>query len=250
MNLIQKEYELSADYRIDTETFDGNEIVKLTRDNVARVEAMIKTDSDYKDSGNSDKKGSSAYWLKQLEEIIKSKDKNKRTSENFIYADIIYYLVIAIDIENSTHLNSDKIGRRAVADRISKLDIEKLVQYLKKPSIEYELIDIIQSPKEEGEKRHFSFATKFCNYACYNLFKGTKAADNFSKYDSVLEKALPQYVKRYLGEDVKLKEYKNNYQQYIKYIDNIREAASKETGEKISRNGFDHLLWYYHKGKN
>ena len=36
---------------------------------------------------------------------------------------------------------------------------------------------------------------------------------------------------------------------FIEYIDNIRNKAEKLYGKKISRNGFDHLLWYYHKGQ-
>lgn len=36
-----------------------------------------------------------------------------------------------------------------------------------------------------------------------------------------------------------------DYKQYRNAVDMIRNA----TDEKISRNGFDHLLWYYHKGR-
>ena len=33
-------------------------------------------------------------------------------------------------------------------------------------------------------------------------------------------------------------------------FDEIRDAAAKKnSGEMISRRGFDHLLWYYHKGQ-
>ena len=37
----------------------------------------------------------------------------------------------------------------------------------------------------------------------------------------------------------------NEYGDYRKAIDAIRTAS----GVEISRNGFDHLLWYYHKGR-
>ena len=46
-----------------------------------------------------------------------------------------------------------------------------------------------------------------------------------------------------------MKDYENNYANYISYIDEIRDKASKKYGHKISRNGFDHLIWYYHKGR-
>ena len=37
----------------------------------------------------------------------------------------------------------------------------------------------------------------------------------------------------------------NNYPVYSRTIDAIIEAA----GTEISRNGFDHLVWYYYKGR-
>ena len=39
-------------------------------------------------------------------------------------------------------------------------------------------------------------------------------------------------------------DYKN-YEEYMKVIDELR----TKHGENISRNGFDHLLWSYHKGR-
>lgn len=40
------------------------------------------------------------------------------------------------------------------------------------------------------------------------------------------------------------------YSVYRDAVDAIREKAKKQnTNEIISRNGFDHLLWYYHKGR-
>ena len=52
-----------------------------------------------------------------------------------------------------------------------------------------------------------------------------------------------------MGIDIKKEEYENKYNQYVKYIDAIRDEAEREYGKRISRNGFDHLLWYYHKGR-
>ena len=36
-----------------------------------------------------------------------------------------------------------------------------------------------------------------------------------------------------------------DYKDYRLAVDSIRKAS----GIEISRNGFDHLLWYYHKGR-
>lgn len=263
MNLIKEETLASKKYELNTEIINykgvDEKIVKLTRDNVARIEAIIRTDSDYKNGKDINKKieydkngkvkynGSSSYWLNQLDEIIYS-NKHK-SSFGYSYEQIITNLIIAIDNENSTHLNSDKIGREAVKSRILEISRNKLINYLKKPGKNYELINIIQTPKYKNEKNHLSFATKFCHYSCMFLFKGKKEEDNFSIYDSILKKSLPKYIKRYLNKDIDISKYENNYIEYIKYVDEIIEKASQIYGEKISRNGFDHLLWYYHKGK-
>lgn len=264
MSLINDELYASKKYELDTEEIEYNgekvRILKLTKDNVARMEAIIKIDSNYRDSNDKNKEilfdknnkvkynGSSSYWLNQLGEIISS---NKTISSfGYNYEQIIYHLIVSIDNENSTHLNSDKVGREEVTKRVLNIDKDKLIDYLKNPKEDYELVNIIQKPNIKDEKNHFSFATKFCHYLSLFLFNGEDVEDNFSIYDSILKKTLPKYIKRYLNEDVKEKEYENDYKKYMKYIDDIRESASKIYGEKISRNGFDHLLWYYHKGRN
>lgn len=261
MGLISKEIEASKIYDLELDKESEFDIVALTRDNVARIEAIIRLDSSYRDSNDETKgikyknksedevkyNGSSAYWLKQLKGIIYT-DEEKYNGHS--YKNIISHLVIAIDIENSTHLNSDnKIGRDAVIKRLLGLERQKLIDYLKNPGNEYELINIIKKREKKGEKTHFSFATKFCHYACMYLFKGEPAEDNFSIYDNVLKKCLPMYIKRYLAKDVKETDYENDYAKYIEYIDLIRKKAANGT-DMISRNGFDHLLWYYHKGRN
>ena len=57
-----------------------------------------------------------------------------------------------------------------------------------------------------------------------------------------------KYIKRYLNLDIEEGSFENDYKKYIGYIDSIRNKAEELYGKKISRNGFDHLLWYYHKG--
>lgn len=264
MGLIQNEMLAAKEYELKTEEiiYEKNKkvrIVKLTSDNVAGVEAMISTDSDYKNSWNDERKiiydrngkikyiGSSHYWINQLKEIIDT-DREK-SKEGFTYEEIISNIIISIDNENSTHLNSDNLGRIAVREKILNIKRTKLKEYLKNCNNKYELIDIIQTPTKENEKNHLSFATKFCHYTCLCLFKETEFEDTYSIYDNVLKVALPKYIKRYLGIDIKKEEYENKYNQYVKYIDAIRDEAEREYGKRISRNGFDHLLWYYHKGR-
>jgi len=263
MGLIKDEELDSKEYELKTEEIEYKNklvsIVKLTSDNVARVEAMIATDSDYKNSWDDEKNimykrngkvkyiGSSHYWLKQLKEIIDTN--NLMSKDGFRYEQIINNVIIAIDNENSTHLNSDRIGRNNVKDKILGMERKELKEYLKNSNNKYELIKIIQTPKNDKEKNHLSFASKFCHYACLCLFQDTEYEDNYSIYDNILKNNLPKYIQRYLDVDIKKEQYENNYNQYIKYIDDIRNKAEKLYGKRISRNGFDHLLWYYHKGK-
>ena len=65
--------------------------------------------------------------------------------------------------------------------------------------------------------------------------------DNFSIYDNVLNKALPIYIKKYNldGYDP------DSYSSYYKCIGEIIKCS----GENLSRNGFDHLIWYYYKAR-
>lgn len=75
------------------------------------------------------------------------------------------------------------------------------------------------------------------------MFEGEKEQDNYSIYDSVLKNVLPTYAEYY-----SININKNDLEDYITYSD-IIERILKKTGNKISKNGFDHLLWYYHKGR-
>ena len=101
--------------------------------------------------------------------------------------------------------------------------------------------------KEFKSRTNQSFASKFCHYACLYVFKGNKEADNFSIYDKILETVLPWYWSRFKVGELK-KSGKFNYEEYSEVIDEIRIENSKN-GYMISRNGLDHLLWYYHKGR-
>ena len=263
MSLIEEEKNNSKKYRLLDEIIDYDnqkvKIVKLTSDNVSRVEAMIATNSDYKQTEigddaityRSDGKvkyiGSSRFWILQLKEIL---DTNlKISSKGFSYEEIITNIIIAIDNETSTHLNSDKMGRKIIRDRILSLKRKDFKKLLKDEKKEYKLIKYIQTPQYEGEKNHFSFATKFCHYVSLIIFEGTEYEDNYSIYDNVLKKSLCKYIKRYLNLEINEKSFENDYAKYIGYIDNIRNKAEELYGKKISRNGFDHLIWYYHKGK-
>lgn len=208
-----------------------NNLVELSFDNVARVEAMIYENSYYKNN----KPSSSRSMIKNL------------TEES--YNELIGQIVDAVDKENSTHLNSDKCGRTNVTARLQKYTFSELKELLKNENGEFVLLNEIAFSNDTEEKDHFSFATKLCHNLCMELLQGTPYEDGYCKYDTVLEKALPLYYKEYCGKVIKPSNYRKQYSTYIKYVDEIRQAAQEHHGgNKISRNGFDHLIWYCHKG--
>jgi hypothetical protein len=64
----------------------------------------------------------------------------------------------------------------------------------------------------------------------------------------VVEKALLKYTKRY-GFDYKAIDFKT-YAKFLKAIEDVINASKEiDGGDDVSRNGFDHLLWYYYKGR-
>lgn len=261
---ICDEFKSSQQYMLKTEPFDlgdgkGIELVQLTDENVAKVEAMIRNNSSYiksydENAGPTENKngkevysGSTAYWMTKLKYIIEGKE------NNLTYEDIIPKVVSSIDRENSTHLNSDGCGRGKISNRIIKLGKDKLIDSLKEGNLDvFETIQEKTNPNKNGDKNYkgrvnTSFASKFCHFACFFLFEDDKLRDKYSIYDNVIVSVLPYYIKKYGVENNKsLKDYSV----YCKVIDLIRKKAASATNTTpISRNGFDHLLWYYHKGR-
>jgi len=255
----------------------------LSLDNVAIVESMIRNDSSYRDSTNVDKKpeffskdarfkktgallhrkgemrygGSTAYWASKLYLMLIGKPPLRLGSDKAV-ADstkalgygsnyektVISCLVSSIDRENSTHLNASVDGRKRmtswIMDHYRKGTLLNEIRSPKK--CRYGLIRKlstgIRAVRSGTKKRkNFSFATKFCHYASYYLFKGKPEQDNFSIYDNVMEKAIKKY-----NPLLKKVSFFCKYGAYIDAIDKIRSGS-------ISRNGFDHLLWYYYKGQ-
>ena len=252
-NTIQNELELAKSKMIEEVTFKGKSLAKLTRDNVAIVEAMIRNDSAYIRSTDVKAEpiynrknemkygGSSAYWMTLLKKILL----DGVIDISYSYEDIILKAVESVDRENSTHLNSDKCGRQEISERICKFEREELIKCLKDPDYRdmklIREISRITSAEHKG-RTNLSFASKFCHYACFYLFEGTEYQDNYSIYDGIMKTVLPWYLEYYsIDQHYDL----NDYKDYRKAVDKIRGVC----GIEISRNGFDHLLWYFHKGR-
>ena len=252
-NIIQDELDLAKSKMIEEITFQGKTLAKLTRDNVAIVEAMIRNDSAYIHSTDVDAEpdknkkgevkygGSSAFWMTLLKRVLR----DNISDSSYTYEEIIKGAVESVDRENSTHLNADKCGRQEITDRICRFDRDEFVKCLEDP--DYNDMALIReisriTSAEERARRNLSFASKFCHYACFYVFEGTENQDNYSIYDKILKTVLPLYLGYYKIES----SYDlNDYKDYRMAVDSIRKAS----GIEISRNGFDHLLWYYHKGR-
>lgn len=191
----------------------------------------------------------------------------------------VYNAIAAIDAENSTRFSKEE--RAELAGRIAnrRKDFLRLLQNSNK---KYELIDILckataPNGKRASGRENFSFATKFCHYAAFYIFEGTVYQDNYSIFDGVVSAALdshdfcngeiPYVIQsgnlplrakgkiKWSTEALKtLKNryhinYSDIYRMYQAYIDFIRDYYGKQTGTEVSRNGLDHLLWYYYKGR-
>ena len=252
MNLIQEELKNAESKMLST--IPETDLVALSQENVAIVEAMIQNDSAYlkssdKEAAPNDKyRGSTAFWMMRLKEVLI----NRIPANEEEYHDILAGTIEAVDRENSTHLNADGIGREEILKRLIQIDQAKLVEYLKDPDgTNLWLINYIAAPthptgySQRGTpyraRTNVSFASKFCHYACFYLFEGEEEQDNYSIYDYVLKKVLPRYIAYYGLRDWNL----DDYADYRKAVNDIIAAANA----RISRNGFDHLLWYYFKGR-
>lgn len=248
---LKEEQKQKNKYLLATEEYESMQIVKLTTDNIARVEAMIMTDSGYSKSGDinagptykkngvEEYSGSTAYWMTKLKYALEN-------NCNKDLWNIISHAVIAVDKENSTHINSDGVGRKQLTNRIME-KAKSLKEILSNVDSGLKFIDEIAAitsgvDADHKARTNLSFASKFAHYACFYLFdEDDSRRDNFSIYDNVLNKALPIYIKKY-----NLDGYNpNSYSSYYNCIGEIIKAC----GEDLSRNGFDHLIWYYYKAR-
>ena len=132
----------------------------------------------------------------------------------------------------------------------------------------YPLIDIIaksikvKTKDKEGKeckernRVNFSFATKFCHYMCFYLFEGRKWQDFYSIYDNIVINVIPEYedlfgIRIQNHDQNKLKPFnKNEWKTPSEYYKIFQVRIGKilvKNGNKISRNAFDHIMWYYTK---
>lgn len=112
---IETEYNASQKYNLEP-IFNGK-LVALTLDNVARVESMIRNDSDYINSSDKSNITSSAYWMCELKKVLMVRE----SVLDEAYEVILRNCVKSIDRENFTHLESDGCGRNELTKRLVKI---------------------------------------------------------------------------------------------------------------------------------
>lgn len=246
-NLIQQEQERASKYKSELDLEKDGDLVLLTPENAAKIGARILLNPRYEKTVDETNENSAMFCIKQLKE------------GNFPYTKGNMETIIRrINSENSTRMSDDEmeeIAKRIVENASTK---EELITILKKK--DYSLIDEIaktintttKDKKKERKRVNFSFATKFYHYMSFYLFEGKKWQDFYSIYDNIVIHLLPDYAK-YLKIKCDLKPFnKNNAQKpseyYEKYQALIGEILEKD-GNKISRQAFDHIMWYYTKTK-
>lgn len=248
---------------------DNNDIIALTTLNVQKVETMLRCNPDYPQFFDYNLLNDSSYVndiIKKVEEerkiknkedqfkypsyyYIKALEKNHNDADRETYEYYIEAILRRINLENSTRASKKDISTiaKAIAGYIN---YNELISNLKNPNQDYEIIEYICM---KGKNRNLSLATKFCHYMSFILFFGTDDADTYSIFDSVINDNLNNYV-TLLGtessyESIELKYlYKKNWKtikkSYVKYQKTINNIIDKAN---ISRNGFDHLVWYNNK---
>ena len=235
MTLIESEHNNSTKYLLDR---DSNGIVVISSDNVARVEAMIAENSRYNDSLNTNNPQSSKVCLDCLKRDLDNLPHPKyQTVENSMRA---------INRENSTRLSAGELSE--LAKRICALSSSEILEYLGKPTTKlgpsgekYYLVSYLRkktATSKRSGRENYSFATKFCHYACINFFQGKTEADNFPIIDNVVKAVFPKYAENIVKQIVF-----DDYETFVKNIDDVLNHYK----QSISRNGFDHLMWYANK---
>ncbi|MBR4254584.1 MAG: hypothetical protein IKQ16_05795 [Lentisphaeria bacterium] len=249
--LIRQEQELAKKFisGLELEYYKDSKLVCLTKENAAKIGARILLNPRYEKTVDKTNTESAKHFIEELK-----KDKSlykKKTIESIIRR---------INSENSTRMS--RIEMEKIAKKIIKnaSTLKEMKDMLKKK--DYPLIDIIaksikvktkDKEDKEGKERNrvnFSFATKFCHYMCFYLFEGRIWQDFYSIYDNIVINVLPDYA-IFFGTKYALKPFNKSkiekpsdyYREYQKCIGDIL----KKNGNKISRNAFDHIMWYYTK---
>ena len=175
----------------------------------------------------SDDKYGKEYRL--IEDVLKKYPNNKTIED-------VACKIAVIDFTNSTNLRQNKINLYTLAKIITNIDFDAKVA---KGDVSL-VSDIISG----CPVKLYSFASKYCCY--HNTFLYNR--DDYSIYDSVVEKHLPEYATEKLPASKWRKNF--NYETFNQYIgDLLDEYGITAATEPQRRRLFDHYVWYKNRNK-
>lgn len=175
----------------------------------------------------SDDKYGKEYRL--IEDVLKKYPNNKTIED-------VACKIAVIDFTNSTNLRQNKINLYTLAKIITNIDFDARVA---KGDVSL-VSDIIS----KCPVKLYSFASKYCCY--HNTFLYNR--DDYSIYDSVVKKHLPEYATEKLPASKWRKNF--NYETFNQYIgDLLDEYGITAATEPQRRRLFDHYVWYKNRNK-
>lgn len=193
---------------------DEKKYLPLTNDNIILISAKVEKDPKYGPQGE------------EIEKYLCENPENKERNK-------VIHKILLIDFTNSTnlrftshHANSFSIFK--LADKIIEWDIDERIKNGDH--------DVVDSIAQFENANIFSFATKYCFYHSYYVYK----SDNYSIFDKIVVNTIPQYL------DITQKEInKHKDMGYKKYHELINEIIKTyNLNVPFVRRKLDHFFWY------
>ena len=209
-----------------SKVYDESNILKFTDCDLAETAQKVKDDRRYG------------------EEAIIICNCFNRFQKN-VDADVVALKIALIDMTNSTNLNMHlaKVSLKNLVQKIIDCDFDKRV--------EAGSISLIKE-LSENEINLFSFATKYCLYHNYYVYR----KDDYAIFDGVIQKHLGKYISHY---EYKGKTYASSqihnciekmrknydYESYLNLIDTVINNNNITIPDKHRK--FDWFIWYKYR---
>lgn len=175
----------------------------------------------------SDDKYGKEYQL--IEDVLKKYPNNKTIED-------VACKIAVIDFTNSTNLHFFNLYTLAEIITSEKVDFDARVARGD--------VSLVSDIISKCPVKLYSFASKYCCY--HNTFLYNR--DDYSIYDSVVEKHLPEYATEKLPASKWRRNF--NYKTFNQYIgDLLDEYGITAATEPQRRRLFDHYVWYKNRNK-
>ena len=164
-----------------------------------------------------------------IEDVLKKYPNNKTIED-------VACKIAVIDFTNSTNLRlyKNKINLYTLAEIITNINFDARVAEGD--------VSLVSKIIEDINVKLYSFVSKYCCY--HNTFLYNR--DDYSIYDSVVKKHLPEYATEKLPASKWRKNF--NYETFNQYIgDLLDEYGITAATEPQRRRLFDHYVWYKNK---